>query len=195
MWQENCTYQDVVVGECVTHRSRRTARGWFRYKQASIQAAIGVGLLSLCFMLAYFLRPSPSGNTFQYYAVANPSVAQGDSGQDFNTLLEPSGASRVVYPYSVVPGGVRTPKELQDATKRDPLVARHYSGFNFSNAHVVELQKPQLVYVSYRLKGKIYWTKKKVALHKGEKVITDGKITGRTRCANQVSPTAQAAVS
>jgi hypothetical protein len=60
---------------------------------------------------------------------------------------------------------------------------------------VVELSQDKTVYVSYRIGGHVYWTTKKVRLHRGEKVLTDGKTTLRTRCANQVSETARHEVS
>jgi len=103
--------------------------------------------------------------------------------------------SQVVYPYSVVPGGVQSPQALQSAASRDTVVARHYSGFNYKRAQVIEVQEPKLVYLSYRLHDKIYWTSKQIRLHRGEKLITDGKITARTRCGNRVSESAQKAVS
>lgn len=94
---------------------------------------------------------------------------------------------RLVYPYSVVPGGVHSAAELQDATAHDPAVATHYAGFDFKRARLVEVQQPELVYLSYRKGNRIYWTRKQASLHKGEKLLTDGKITARTRCGNQVS--------
>lgn len=102
---------------------------------------------------------------------------------------------QVVYPYSVVPGGVRSPKDLHEASVRDSVVGRHFSGFDFRRAKVVELEQASLVYLSYRIGNKVFWTKKKVHLRKGEKLITDGSISVRTRCANQVSATPQNAVS
>jgi hypothetical protein len=94
---------------------------------------------------------------------------------------------RVVYPYSVIPGGVRTPAELREVSAHDPAVGEHYAGFDFQKARVVNVQQARMVYLSYRIGDKIYWTTKKVSLHAGEKLITDGKITARTRCGNQVS--------
>jgi hypothetical protein len=91
------------------------------------------------------------------------------------------------YPYSVVPGGVRTPEELREAGAHDRVVSEHYAGFDFRKARVVEVRHAELVYLSYRIGEQIYWTTKKVTLHSGEKLITDGKITARTRCGNQVS--------
>jgi len=94
---------------------------------------------------------------------------------------------RLVYPYSVIPGGVRSAAELRDRTAHDPVVAKHYAGFDFARARVTEVEQPQLVYLSYRRGEHIYWTRKQASLHKGEKLITDGLITARTRCGNQVS--------
>src|SRR5258708_28355146 len=43
------------------------------------------------------------------------------------------------------------------------------------------------MYVAYRKGDKIYWTRKKIALHPGETLISDGKIVARTRCGNRVA--------
>lgn len=94
---------------------------------------------------------------------------------------------RLIYPYSVIPGGVRNPAELKTVSERDSTVREHYARFNFRKARVVTVRKSRLVYLSYRIGDKIYWTTKKVSLHKGEQLITDGKITARTRCGNRVS--------
>jgi PEP-CTERM motif-containing protein len=102
---------------------------------------------------------------------------------------------RVIYPYSVIPGGVQTPEDLRQVSEHDRVVGGHYAGFDFRNARIVELEQPRLVYLSYRMGDKIFWTGKKISLRKGEKLITDGKITARTRCANQVAEAAQPAVS
>lgn len=104
-------------------------------------------------------------------------------------------AKRAVYPYSVVPGGVQSPEELEQAAAHDKVVAAHYAGFDFKRARVIELKQPQLMYLSYRMRDKIYWTSKRIRLHAGEKVISDGKMIARTRCANQVSESAKNAVS
>ena len=94
---------------------------------------------------------------------------------------------RMVYPYSVVPGGVRSAAELREIAAHDPVIARHYAGFDYARARVIEVDRPRMVYVSYRRGGQIHWTSKQASLHKGEKLLTDGRITARTRCGNQVS--------
>jgi hypothetical protein len=102
---------------------------------------------------------------------------------------------RVVYPYSVIPGGVRSSAELRDIAEHDSVVAKHYSGFDYARARVIELDRPQLVYVSYRRGGQIHWMSKQTTLLKGEMLLTDGHITARTRCGNQVSVLPQANIS
>jgi hypothetical protein len=101
----------------------------------------------------------------------------------------------VVFPYSVVPGGVTSSAELQEIAAHDPVVAEHYAGFDYKHARVVEVSQPKLVYLSYRRGDKIFWTGKQASLHKGEKLLTDGRTTARTRCGNQVSVLPQAKTS
>ena len=102
---------------------------------------------------------------------------------------------RPVYPYSVVAGGVRDARELKWAAEHDPVVAAHYRGFDYDHARVVRLVLARTVYVSYRIGNKVYWTRHRVTLRKGETIITDGKITARSRCANRVEELPQQATS
>jgi len=103
--------------------------------------------------------------------------------------------NRPVYPYSVVRGGVRNAQELKRAVQRDPVVAAHYAGFDFDHARTVRLVLARTAYVSYRIGNRVYWTRRRVTLKKGETVITDGKITARSRCANRVEEMPQQATS
>jgi hypothetical protein len=102
---------------------------------------------------------------------------------------------RTVYRYSVVPGGVRDVQELKWAAEHDPVVAAHYAGFDYDRARVVKLVLARTAYISYRIGNKVYWTRHRVSLKKGETVITDGKMTARTRCANRVEEMPQQATS
>lgn len=94
--------------------------------------------------------------------------------------------NRPVYPYSVVPGGVRDANELKWVTQHDPVIAEHYAGFDYGRAHVVKVVLAREVYVSYRIGGKLYWTRHPIRLKKGETLLTDGSMTARTRCGNRV---------
>jgi hypothetical protein len=115
-----------------------------------------------------------------------------------HSLLLPQVQSRnrrLVYPYSVVPGGVASAAELRQAADHDAAVSEHYSGFSYQRARIVEVDQPKLVYLSYRRGNQIFWTRKQASLHKGEKLLTDGHITARARCGNQVSVLPQAKTS
>lgn len=103
--------------------------------------------------------------------------------------------SRPLYPYSVVPGGVNDAKELKWVAEHDPVVAAHYAGFDYDRARVVQLTLARTAYVSYRIGNHIYWMSRRIALHKGEKLITDGRLTARGRCGNQVAENPQPEVS
>jgi len=103
--------------------------------------------------------------------------------------------SRPVYPYSIIPGGVRSASELEQKIQRDPLVAAQYSDFDVQEARVVTLEKPEMVYVSYRLDDRIFWTSHMLTLHPGETLLTDGSHFARTRCGNRLSKQPHAQVS
>lgn len=91
------------------------------------------------------------------------------------------------YPYSIIPGGAYSPAELRNADQEDPLVKEHYADFNMKRAEVVRLTDDRYQYVSYRLRKKIYWTKKKLRIPKGELLLTDGSSWARARCGNRLS--------
>jgi len=100
-----------------------------------------------------------------------------------------------VYPYSVVPGGVKSADDLRYAALRDYVVRRHYNHFDFSKARLERAQEAREVYLSYRIRDKIFWTRKKAHLRVGELLLTDGSITARAKCGNQISDTAKPEVS
>lgn len=107
----------------------------------------------------------------------------------------PVKSERVVYPYSVIPGGVRSREELADRFVKDPVVAAHFADFGISRSTIVRAEETQYVHVSYRMRNKVYWTKKTVKIPEGESLITDGRNTARTRCGNKVSVLPQEPVS
>jgi PEP-CTERM motif len=104
-----------------------------------------------------------------------------------SSILLPTGHSRTVYPYSVIAGGAQSAQELREAMAADPVVAQHYADFDITKARRVTLDAPKLVYVSYRIGNKVFWTKHKLALRKGEAMLSDGSNMARTRCGNRIS--------
>lgn len=125
-------------------------------------------------------------------STAVPTSAPADhAGESLDYPSRPSsfmrGENRLVYPYSVIPGGIKTIADLKLAIADDPVVARQFQGFDFQHAHLVQVAQKQSMFVSYRVGQKVYWTRKKLALHPGETLVSDGNITARTRCGNRVS--------
>jgi hypothetical protein len=102
---------------------------------------------------------------------------------------------RAIYPNSVIRGGVRSPEELRAALVKDRVVAAHFSDFSATSSRIVTLKADKAAYVSYRVKDKVYWTKKKVRLAKGEELITDGINYARSRCGNRISEVSQSPTS
>jgi hypothetical protein len=92
-----------------------------------------------------------------------------------------------VYPYSVVDGGVHSVEELRSAISRDSVVAKHYSSFKLDRARVIEAKADRHFHVSYRIGNEIFWTKKRLKVARGERLITDDAHFTRTRCANVLS--------
>jgi len=91
------------------------------------------------------------------------------------------------YPYSIIPGGAYSAAELRSADRDDPVVKDHYADFDMKKAQMVQLTDDRYQYVSYRLRKKIYWTKKKLRIPKGELLLTDGASWARARCGNRLS--------
>ena len=160
-------------------------------KKRTAAALLVLGLLSVLILLSWVHSHSSFSDNSQSNVPADSSSLPlywnwNDAGFSPPTALY---AERPVYPYSVIPGGVASAKELQAALQQDPVVAKHYSDFQTKSARIVRLARERHAYVSYRLGNRIYWTRKKVALQAGETLFTDGKHLVRARCGNRISET------
>jgi hypothetical protein len=100
-------------------------------------------------------------------------------------------SKRLVYPWSVVAGGVDSGAALRRAAEEDPTVAAHYDGMRLEEFEARRLQADRKGYVSYRVRDRVYWTRRMVTLRAGEEVLTDGRAMIRGRCGNRVSETPQ----
>jgi hypothetical protein len=148
----------------------------------------GLGALAVLTLGAFSvwigLAPGDSGQTAPAYS---SSFASSD-GLDLPQIsLNGSDSTRAVYPYSVIPGGVESASELRKSVAHDPVVAEHYGDFDIAKARVVRLNQDRLLYVSYRLGNRVFWSKNRLTLPKGETVITDGENMARTRCGNRLA--------
>jgi hypothetical protein len=164
------------------HRRNRLVRRWLTAAVVAVFVA-GASSVAMRYLSPSLFRARGSA------ANAYQQLEHNDQTGKLNQILEHTQTSRPVYPYSVVPGGVEDAKELKWVAEHDPIVAAHYAGFDYARAQVVRLTLARTVYLSYRIGNRIYWTSHRVTLKKGEKLITDGRITARTRCANRVEET------
>lgn len=101
----------------------------------------------------------------------------------------PLPSNQMVYPWSVVAGGLDSSKAMGAAMEVDPVVGAHYAGLQPGSFHPERLTEKKQGYVSYRIKDKIYWTLRMVTLAAGEQVLTDGSTLVRGRCGNLFSET------
>ncbi|MDQ1406543.1 MAG: hypothetical protein QOG55_2172 [Acidobacteriaceae bacterium] len=156
----------------------------YRHIPFRARVAAAAGLLSLCCIVLLGAILELGARGWQPLATAEPVTAP---FWPPSSTLSPTGHSRPVYPYSVIAGGAQSAQELEEAVAVDPVVAQHYADFDTTKAHRVILDAPKLVYVSYRIGNKVFWTKNKLALRKGEAMLSDGTNMARSRCGNRIS--------
>src|SRR3984885_13333859 len=151
--------------------------------------ALAVLLLEIV-LVSVVLTPYKFGQAHRASTVGNSSTVLKPAPTDSDWLAptpELEQTDRILYPYSVIPGGVRNSAELRNAVAHDEVVARHYSDFDLRKVRVARLQQARSVFVSYRIAGQIFWTKNRLTLRAGETVVTDGEHMARTRCGNRIS--------
>jgi hypothetical protein len=116
--------------------------------------------------------PNPSGLTPQ---------------EALSALVPREKPRKVVYPYSIIPGGVHSVAELKAAMAKDPVVSAQYAAFKIEYARIMRLDRDRKMHVNYRRGDDVYWTQREVSLSKGEMLITDGSRTALLRCGNLIS--------
>lgn len=79
---------------------------------------------------------------------------------------------------------IRSVKDFRSTVENDPVLARHFEGFNWQTAHLGKQDNDVWTYVSYRKDEMIMRTSKPVRLPKGDGYITDGTRMVRTFCCN-----------
>ena len=182
----------------------RRRRSWYRRRlrvqRSMVALVVGTVIAVACWQNAasYFVLPHPRVSQ----ALPDSSWKQGNVSKDIalraaRSAKPPKSLAGMpgVYPYSVIPGGVKDPDDLRYAALRDYVVRRHYAHFDFSHARLVPVSEARKVYLSYRIRDTVYWTRRKIQLRLGELLLTDGNITARARCGNQISDTAKPEVS
>jgi hypothetical protein len=148
---------------------------------------IAIASATVCSIMVFWASLSANRSSEQPSAFFQPLAAAPIWPLPSALNTPETGTRRAVFPYSVIAGGADSAQELRNAVMRDSVVAQHYSDFDLANVRRVTLTAPQLMYVSYRIGNKIFWTKRRLTLAKGETVLTDGHAMARTRCGNRVS--------
>lgn len=149
-----------------------------------------LAVLLLESVLVSFVLPYNYGYAHRTSAGTNVSAVSKLARTDtdwFAPAPELAKTDRILYPYSVIPGGVRNSAELRNAVAHDEVVAQHYSEFDLRAVRIARLKEARAVFVSYRVGSRIFWTKKRLNLPAGETVVTDGEHMARTRCGNRIS--------
>ena len=192
------------MNEGDSRKTVRRRRSWYRRRlriqRTVVSLAFGALLAGVCWqsIARHSSLPSLHASDVLPQSFLARTAARRDSTIATRLYANPARSFRRlpgVYPYSVVPGGVRDLAELRNAAAHDSAVQRHYSHFDFDHAKLIRLQEARDVYLSYRIRDTVFWTRKRVRLLPGELLLTDGKITARARCGNQVSDTAKPEVS
>jgi len=195
---------DPVLNDASTGKRVRRRRSWYRRRlrmqRTLVAVVMGIVIAGACWQNAarFFSLPTfhasqvlPDSFWMRGNVRNNLALMAARSAKPTKLRALPGG----VYPYSVVPGGVKGADDLHYAALRDYVVRRHYSHFDFSHARLVRSTEAREVYLSYRIRDAVFWTRRKVRLRVGELLLTDGNITARARCGNQVSDTAKPEVS
>jgi hypothetical protein len=182
----------------------RKRRGWYRRRlriqRTLVAVALGTVLAGACWQSAARYLSLPTLHASQVLPASflvranfrkDSALATVQASRPRRFLARIPG----VYPYSVVPGGVKDPSDLRYAALRDYVVRHHYAHFDFDHARLVRATEAREVYLSYRVRDSVFWTRRKIRLHLGELLLTDGKITARARCGNQISDKAKPEVS
>lgn len=179
--------KDTNVG-IVPPRHRRPSR-----KSAATKFLVVLLFAATAAITWQFARQQPA-SSMSYTRPEFSQIKFDDAGssastdRSYSSFID-SRPGRPVYLHSVIPGGIASAEELRQAMDHDPVVAQQFAGFDFQRAHLVQVSEKRSMHVAYRMGQKVYWTRKKVTLHPGETLISDGKIVARTRCGNRIAKT------
>jgi hypothetical protein len=162
---------------------RRRRRSYFR--RTLVIAVAAIALLEAVLLTRHQHQSGAPAVTTSHQR-SFPPITQTGHFRDF---------ARPIYPLSVIRGGAYTSEEANAAIDRDPVVASHYAVFQRAQLKTARSPFTHAVYVSYRRGNDIYWTRRPIALHQHETLLTDGVSYARARCGNRISLTQQLPVS
>ncbi len=166
-------------------RTRSSPRATLALILAALALVLAVAALVLTALTLRELRqtraPEPT-----------PTVSQ----EELDSFWQEQVEAGVVEPESPAPEkpwyglcakySIRSPEDFRATVESDPLLRERFATFDWEKARLVSIPSETLVHVSYRKDGQIAWTRRKLRLRRGEKVITDGAVTVRTYCCNEI---------
>lgn len=168
------------------HRTRVGSRPAESKSKSSLHLSLGFLILSALLIggAAILLRPQSTEDTGGIHSLWQQAITMGARTLGVRSRRH---QPPVIYPYSIVPGGIHSVEDLRRAIASDPVVAAQYAKFNVAQFRIVKLRHDRYAYVSFRMGSEVFWTKKQLRLPRGETLITDGEHFARTRCGNQLS--------
>lgn len=176
-------YDHLVRKSRQNHRFWKTRNGRI---VAGLVALLAVAVVGLTAILLVWDKDSIDVQTPPQPLALSEEEVQPPNLELNQPVAKVGQATRPLYRYSVVRGGVYNQPEVAAAVARDPVVREHYKGIVLSRLHAVTLHQPMLAYVSYRRGNQVNWTRKKMRIHAGEVVLTDGRNLIRGRCGNRL---------
>src|SRR4051812_48977328 len=107
-----------------------------------------VPLFLVTVLIAGFLirRPQPSAPPI----VDDEPLSDIDWSKVASTPTQPH---RLIYPYSLIPGGVLTLDEFEAKVKSDSLLSKYYQQFDFSHAAINTFDTDEYLYVAFLNRG------------------------------------------
>ncbi len=194
---------DGVSSDGTTRKGTRRRRTWYRRRlrvqRTLVAVFFGTVLAAACWQNAAHFLPLPTLHSSQM--LPDSFARRVNVHRNLALMAASARPAKVlapipdVYPYSVIPGGVKNLNDLRNAAEHDFVVKSHYANFDYNRARLVRVTEAREVYLSYRIRNTVFWTRRKARLHLGELLLTDGKITARAHCGNQISDTVKPEVS
>lgn len=82
----------------------------------------------------------------------------------------------------------QTQEELRQTIAADPVLANHYTTFDWSNATTKTTEKETEAFVYHRINNILEPTTKPIKIPKGDRFVTDGRQSIRLQCCNNYVP-------
>lgn len=157
--------------------------------RATAALIVGVGALvvSLAALVVAGLallkasRPAPP--------LVSAGQLQSSWDDQYAAQVEASAASAVELPWYGLCArfAVRSVEDFRREVYARPMLTKRFADFDWGSARLLALDQTLTAHVSYLKDDQIGWTRRRLTLREGEKLITDGATTVRTYCCNEIT--------